>query len=202
MNFANPYAAPQTVESAIDLRKLPMATLASSGMLRRALPVVSTKELARLVKQSRALKAMQLVWMWLSPLLLLGVFLWLCVEDFDNGTPINYIPLAIGVAVCLARLVLGHGRSRAGRYVGLIVDSLLIAACVVGMTLVTQHWFDGKVMEQVSLVVCLLMLFFPLSFGFHALVAMLEARVLFGGQRCRHQELLEELGYRQDLGIE
>lgn len=202
MISANPYAAPQTLDSTLDVRKLPMATLASSGMLRRELPAVSTKELARLVRQSRALDDMQLVWMWLTPLLLLGVFLWLCVEDFDHGTPINYVPLIIAAAAALTRLVLGHGRSRAGRYVGLLIDTALVAACVIGMTVATQTWFFGTFAEQIKLVLSLSLLFLPVSFGYKALVAMLEARVLFGSRRWRQHELVGELDYRRELGIE
>ncbi len=202
MSHTNPYAAPQALDSTLDVRKLPTATLASSGLLRKEFPAVSTKQLARLVKQSRALEDMQLVWMWLSPLLLLGVFLWLCVEDFDHGTPINYVPLAIASAAALTRLVLGHGRSRLGRYLGLLIDSLLVAACVIAITLLTQRWYGGSFGEQVALVLGSAMLFFPVLFGFHALVAMLEARVLFGSQRCRHQQLVGELDYRRELGIE
>jgi len=202
MSFTNPYAAPQTLDSMLDVRKLPIATLASSGMLRKEFPAVSTKQLTRLVKQSRALDDMQLVWMWLSPLLLLGVFLWLCVEDFDHGSPINYVPLAIAATVALIRLVLVHGRSHAGRYVGLLIDAALVAACVIGMTVATQTWFFGPLADQFKLVLCLALLFLPVAFGFSSLVALLEARVLFGPRRCRHQELRDELDYRRELGIE
>ena len=202
MIHANPYAAPQTLDSTLDVRKLPIATLASSGALRKEFPALTTKQLARLVRQSRALGDMQLVWMWLSPLALLGVFLWLCVEDFDHGTPINYVPLAIGIAVALARLVLGHGRSHVGRYVGLLSDSLLVAVCVVGMTVATQNWFFGTFSQQMTLVICLALLFMPVAFGFPALVAMLEARDLFGSRRWKHMQLVEELDYRGELGIE
>jgi hypothetical protein len=202
MSYTNPYAAPQTLESTLDVRKLPMATLAASGMLRRELPAVSTRELARLVRQSRALDDMQLTWMWLTPLLLLGVFLWLCVTDFDYGTPINFVPLAIAAAVCLGRVVLGHGRSHVGRYAALLIDAPMVAAGVVGMTVATRQWFYGTFADQVTMVLCLALLSLPVTFGYKALVALLEARVLFGPQRCRHLALVEELDFRRGLGIE
>lgn len=203
MSYANPYAAPQTLESTLDVRKLPMATLASSGMLRRELPAVSTQELARLVRQSRALDDMQLVWMWLMPMILLGVFVWWCVEDFDNAAaPFNYVPLAIAATVCLTRIVLGHGRSQVGRYTALFIDAPVVAASVVGMTVAMRQWFYGTFAEQVTMVLCLALLSLPVSFGYKALVAMLEARVLFGSRRCQHGALVEELDYRRELGIE
>lgn len=200
MFSANPYVAPQTLETAIEIRKLPMATLASSGALRKVLPAVSTVALARLVKQSRALEEMQLIWTWLTPLLLVLGFVPLLVI-YCEAEVVPYEPLVIVLGCCMARLIGGKFRSPAGRYLSLLFDSLLVAVCVSAITWLTQRWFFGSLEEQIALVLCSAMLFFPVLFGFHSLVALLEARVLFGRKPCRHLELVEELDYRRELGI-
>ena len=202
MLLANPYAAPQTLQSASDVRKLPMATLASSGALRKELPAVSTRELARLVRQSRALDDMQLVWIWLTVIIPGLIFAMFWFLDFEGVGNFNPWPLIGVLGICLARLILGHGRSSFGRWYCLLLDASVLAASVVAMTWLAQRWFFGSFIQQVLLVLCTAFLFYPAMFGFQGLVALLEAGVLFGERRCRPRELVEEFSYRRELGIE
>ncbi len=127
MSHTNPYAAPQTLESTLDGASCPWRRSRRAGCCGASCPPFPTRELARLVRQSRALDDMQLLWMWLTPLLLLGVFLWLVSRIFDDG-PRSTLSRWRSRPPFVSTGRLGHGRSHVGRYAALLVDAPIVAA--------------------------------------------------------------------------
>jgi len=206
MNPDNPYAAPQTLEPQLDLMALPFAELQQPGGQRRRFPDQSTAQLQRLFEKSQPLEAMLLVWLtlWFVTVAFLGA-LFLRASSSDSHKWLGWI-LAATVTV---RMLCSFMRTKLGRWYMLVVDAALIVAnavlivgCVTGSGVLLAQQVDFTASHLFKLACVVLITLTLILLAYRSYKTLLQARELFQPVCIQHDDLVRELHYRHDHGIE
>ena len=198
MKQDNPYAAPQTLEPQFEPAALPLAEF-QQPVGRRRFPNQSTAQLQRLFEQSRPLEAMLLVWLalWFVTVAFLAALFLRASASSDSYKLVGWFLAGI----VTARLLSSFWRTKTGRWFMLVVDGGLGVTCVVGwaapftnVSFTTDNLFKFGAIGLIVLAIALL--------AYRSCRTLLTARELFQPSCVQHDDLVRELRYRQEFGID
>jgi len=208
----NPYAAPQVIDRPVKPSALPVAEFAENDGTRQLFPEQTTAALAGMVRRTKAIDDVQIVWFLISGLL--GATCGACFSKegwLHQGTLYS----GLGCALSLIRWRAGASRSNADRFFAIGMDWILFTTTLglgVWAFASSSQGFLGTtkggkplgptIKELVFLVIALPCLFFPGYFSLCSLRALFGGQLLFGPERLKHEDLVTELAYRQTHGIE
>jgi hypothetical protein len=205
----NPYAAPQTIDRPVDISKLPVATFAENEGTRQLFPEQSTAVLVAMARRVKALDDVQVVWFVLGSLAAVSGCLLSMKIDRMLG-----VPAAFFATMALIRWQAGVRVHRSDRYLAIVTDALLLAGSFyLGVLafqraahLISNDFQSARNHVILNLVLLMLIalpcLFYVGSYSLRSLKALIGGKFLFGPERLKHEDLLAELRYRQEWGIE
>lgn len=211
----NPYAAPQTIDRPVKTNELPVAQFAESDGTRQMFPEQPTTVLAAMVRRSEALNEAQVVWFLTTVILGLAcAFFFFCVFRTNATEAILYGgAAATGSLLSLIRFYSGTTRNKSDRYFCIGMDWLLFTATLaLGVWIMSEgsQGFSSKGgtrlkpswMEFWLVLLSLPFLFYPGYYSLQSLKALFGGKLLFGPERLKHEDMVMELAYRQESGIE
>lgn len=199
----NPYAAPQSVLRPPVDASLPIAEAMPDALGRRLFPDWDTKPLLHLAERSLAINKMQKIWLvicFVMPFVGFVLILPFLHRNFDHPEIFSMIILG-GTTLVIMRYWIGQYRTLLSRRISLSVDGLLAFVCLIGMIGFFYLMFGTRIEDNLFLFYGILVFCIVGHQGWQNWKILFQSPELFGPERLRDEDLIQEVEYRQQHGV-